>query len=121
MNTMLTHQADRPRSKLAMLALAGGLLGALGAGAATAAPADSETPSVVIHYSDLSLATESGVNTLYRRIVYAAKQVCPEETTGNLAARPVIQACREQAIARAVAQIHNARLAEVYASHSKRG
>jgi UrcA family protein len=102
-----------------LLALAGGLFGALCAGAATAASADGAVPSVVVRYGDLSLATDSGVNALYRRIVHAAKAVCPEETIDNLAARPIIQSCREQAIARAIAQIHNTRLAEVHAAHAK--
>jgi UrcA family protein len=101
--------------------LAGGLLGALGAGAAGAETADDGVPSVVVRYSDLSLATDQGVQTLYRRIAHAATQVCPEETIANPSVHPVIQACREQAIAKAVQHIHNARLAALYAAHAKQG
>jgi UrcA family protein len=107
--------------KVALGVLAGGLLGALGAGAASAATADSDLPSIVVRYSDLSLATDTGVNTLYRRIVSAAAQVCPEKSVANLSAYPVIESCRQQAIEKAVQQIHNSRLAALYAAHSKRG
>jgi len=126
MNTILTTRAVRPRSlfaqsKIALLVLGGGLLGAMGAGAASAAGADGDVPTILVRYSDLSLATDTGVNTLYRRIVSAAAQVCPEKSIGNLSAYPVIEACRQQAIEKAVQQIHNARLAALYAAHSKKG
>jgi UrcA family protein len=121
MNTVLTTQAARPQLKFALLVLAGGLLGALGAGAASAGAADDTVPSVVVRYNDLSLATDEGVQTLYRRIAHAAARVCPDETIANLSVHPVIQACRQQAIAKAVQQIHNSRLAALYAAHAKQG
>jgi UrcA family protein len=107
--------------KFAVGVLASGALAALGAGAASAATVDGGVPSIVVRYNDLSLGTDSGVNALYRRIVYAAAQVCPEETLSNLGARTVIEACRAQAIEKAVQKIHNARLAELYAANSKQG
>jgi UrcA family protein len=121
MTTALTTQAARPQFKFALLVLAGGLLGALGAGVAGAEPADDSVPSVVVRYQDLSLATDDGVKTLYRRIARAATQVCPEETRANLSVHTVIEACRQQAIARAVQQIHNSRLAALHAAHAKQG
>jgi len=105
--------------KIATAILGAGLAGVLCAGAAGAATADSDLPTVVVHYSDLTLGTDSGVNQLYRRIVFAAKQVCPDESDLRLQSR--VQACRDQAVARAIEQIHNPRLAALYAAHAKNG
>jgi UrcA family protein len=105
--------------KIATAMLGAGLAGVLCAGAASAATTDSDPPTVVLHYSDLTLGTESGVDQLYRRIVFAAKQVCPDE--GDLIRQQRAKVCRDQAVARAIAQIHNSRLAEVYAAHAKKG
>jgi UrcA family protein len=109
-----------PRAKLALL-LFGSLAGVTGVGAANAAAFDGKAPSIVVRYSDQSLATDSGVNDLYRRLVQASKQVCPDESVRDLARLQHVEQCREQAVARAVQQIHNSQLAAVYAAHSKNG
>jgi len=100
--------------------LGAGLAGVLCAGAASAATAaDSDLPTVVVHYSDLSLGTDSGVNQLYRRIVYAAKRVCPDAR--DLSRQQQVQLCRDQAVAGAIEQIHNPRLAALHAAHARNG
>jgi UrcA family protein len=108
------------RAGLALLLL-GGLAGVMAAGVAGAATSDNDPPSVVVKYSDLTLATDSGVNQLYRRIVSAAKQVCPDSPLRDFALQRQVDACRAQAVARAVRHIDNSRLAALYATRAKNG
>lgn len=103
--------------KLALLTL-GSLTAALSFGAVNAATPDNP-PSVVVKYSDQDLNTASGVNEVYRRIVRAAKQVCPEMSFQDLSLQKRILECRDQAVSRAIRQIDNAQLAALYAAHSK--
>ena len=103
--------------KLALLTL-GSLTAALSFGAVNAATTD-DPPSVVVKYSDQDLNTASGVNEVYRRIVRAAKQVCPEMSFQDLSLQKKVAECRDQAVARAIRQIDNAQLAALYAAHSK--
>jgi UrcA family protein len=115
--------AARSRSSPAKLALLmlGSVVAATGVGAANAATANSDVPSIVVKYSELSLATDAGVKELYRRIESAAKQVCPQPTIRDLIFAQRVVECRDQAVARAIRQIDNSRLAALYASHSKNG
>ena len=131
MNPIVTVRTPASRFKLVLGVLVGSLFGALGAGIAGAATADAATvgaaradadvPSLVVHYSQQTLGTDSGVHLLYARIVGAAKQVCPDETIRSLEAHTMVQQCRQQAIARAVQQINNPRLAAVHANTTKNG
>jgi UrcA family protein len=93
----------------------------MAAGGASAARLDSDVPSVVVKYSEQSLATDEGVYALYRRIKNAAQQVCPAEETRDLNRQSLIKECRNQAVARAIRQIDNSRLAALHAAHSKNG
>ncbi len=110
----------KPRRAGLALLLLGGLAGVMAAGVAGAATSDNP-PSVVVKYSDLTLATDSGVNQLYRRIVSAAKQVCPDSPIRDFGLQRQVEACRSQAVARAVRQIDNSRLAALHATRSKNG
>jgi UrcA family protein len=103
------------------LLLLGSLAGIMAAGVAGAAGLDSDVPSVVVKYSEQSLATDEGVYALYRQIKNAAKEVCPAEQTRDLKRQSLIQECRNQAVARAIRQIDNSRLAALHAGHSKNG
>ena len=105
-------------AKLALLAL-GTFTGALCLGAANAQSPKSDVPSIVVKYSDQSLATDKGVNELYRRIVRAAEKVCPDASMKNLSAQAKAEECRDQAVAKAVRQIDNSQLVALYAAHSK--
>ena len=120
MSTSITARAARPRAKIGLLLL-GSLAGMMAAGGAGAARLDSDAPSVVVKYSEQSLATDEGVYALYRQIKYAAKQVCPAEGTRDLKRQSLIKECRNQAVARAIRQIDNSRLAALHAAHSKNG
>jgi UrcA family protein len=120
MSHLSTARRQSPRAKFALLVL-GSLVGVLGLGAASAAPRDSEPTAVVVKYGDLNLATDTGVSALYRRIVYAARQACPDPSVKDLIFRERVVECRKQAVARAIRQVDNSRLAALYASHSKNG
>jgi UrcA family protein len=102
-------------TKSAALLLCG--FASMAANAATPANA----PSVAVKYDPQSLSTDNGVGELYQRIQYAAKAVCPDGSVRDLAAQQQVQACRRQAVARAIAQIDNSRLAALHAGHTKNG
>jgi UrcA family protein len=89
--------------------------------AVQAAPNDAEA-RIAVDYTDLDLTTSAGIETLYHRIVEAARRVCPQ-TNGPaaLAVKSRIRECREAAIADAVAQINDPRLAAVHAVVQRRG
>jgi UrcA family protein len=93
----------------------------MAAGAASAAGLDSDVPSVVVKYSEQSLATDEGVNALYRRITAAAGRVCPDAWTRDWGLKAQVEQCRKESIARAIRQIDNSRLAALHAAHSKNG
>jgi UrcA family protein len=119
MSNSIAARAAGAQAKFALLL--GSLAGVMGAGVACAASPDAGVPTFVVKYSEQSLATDAGVNDLYRRIKYAATKVCPEASIRDLAANRMVQECRDEAVARAIRQIDNSRLAALYASHSKNG
>jgi len=108
------------RNKFALVVLAG-LAGLAAFGTASAASPGSGAPTLAVHYTEQSLATDRGVNELYHRIASAAAKVCPDVSIRDLGAMRQVEACRNEAIARAIAQIDNSKLAALYASRSKNG
>ena len=58
---------------------------------------------------------------LYRRIQYAAAQVCPAVSYRDLDAHAHVRHCREQAVARALQQIDNPQLLAVHFMRAKNG
>jgi UrcA family protein len=110
---------DFMTSLAAKLLLVGGFAVAA-ASAAVASPTDSDVPSVVIHYTTASLASDSGVQALYRRIEMAAEKVCIEPV-GTRLPNPAVLKCRRDAVAGAVEKVHNTRLAAIYAARTKSG
>jgi UrcA family protein len=121
MSTFITARAAGSRLKIGLLMLTGAFGCALGVGTAAAQTSDNDVPRIVLHYSSQTLATDNGVQQLYRQIVHAAKQVCPDAGIHDLAARASALQCREQAVARAVHQVDSSELAALYATSSKRG
>jgi UrcA family protein len=118
MSHFTTPKTSGSRAKLAML-LVGSVAGIVAAGAASAASPSNDAPSLVVKYDRQSLATDDGVNSLYRRITYAARQVCPDADIRDLAAQQHVQQCRSHAVAAAIKAIDNSQLAALYAVHSK--
>ena len=109
------------KMKSAVLLLAGGLAVAA-AGTALASPANTDVAKVAVYYTEASLATDSGAQSLYHRIVRAAEEVCEDQVTaGSRLPSNAEQKCRRQAIATAVEKVHNPRLVAVYTSSAKSG
>jgi UrcA family protein len=114
-----TARAAGSRAKLALLVVAGSFGCVLAAGLANAANADA--PTRVVRYSTETLTSNDGLQDLYRRIQFAAKQVCPDSYSKDLHANQLVKACREQAVANAIHQINNPQLAALHDSSSKKG
>lgn len=81
--------------------------------ALAAQPSIEVVPSLTVSYSAVDLATDKDVQALYERIAVAARQVCPKYDSRDLEAFAVSRNCQHSAIARAIQQIGNARLAAV--------
>ena len=88
--------------------------------AATAAQPETTAPRIVVHYGDLDLTTQAGAEELYRRIAQAAHDVCPRPGRA-LTSLMATQACRRDALARAVDSMHNGMLAQVRAARLSHG
>ena len=110
---------------LTALAAAGALAAAalLGTPAvATAAQPAAAVPQLTVHYSYRDLATDQGTRALYERITLAARAVCPTYDPRDLDAFAASQQCQREAVARAVGEVGNGRLAAVYSrAHAHRG
>jgi len=111
MTTLTTSRAHGRGFNSALLLLIGGLAVAVAvASAAGASPADRDTPTAIIHYTTASLATDSGVRALYRRIEMAAEKVCPHEPANSQLPNEALIKCRHDTIAAAIAKVNNQRL-----------
>ena len=119
MNTSIPQRAAG-RGKIALLALAS-VAGIMGFGTGAAASPGIEVHQTVVQYNPASLANDAGVNDLYRRITVAAKLVCPDVSYRDFDAQYQVAQCRAQAVARAIRQIDNSRLAAVHAVRAKNG
>ena len=119
MNIKTTHRNSR-KFQLTLGMIGGCLLGAAMTQTAAAAPTEG-VPAVVVKYAAVSLTTEPGVRTLYRRLEAAARSVCPAESNRDLTSSTLAKQCREAAVDRAVRQINNPRLAEMRVVSAKRG
>jgi UrcA family protein len=108
--------ASRPSVALLMI-----LCGMVGATAASAATPEDDVPALKVRYTADALDTDHGAKVLYTRLVHAAEQVCPAQFSGSRLVSAAVQGCRDQAVARAVHQINNSRLAAVYTATTKRG
>lgn len=72
-------------------------------------------PTMKVRFGDLDLSSTRGIAALYRRIVYAAENVCsPLLQTGSLIPPPSFVACRKKAIAGAIASIDRSELTQYY-------
>lgn len=71
-----------------------------------AARADAQTVSKRVSYADLDLTNPAGRDTLHRRIVRTAREVCGGSTPGQeLGMREAIRRCQVKAIADTRAQV----------------
>lgn len=116
-----TVRVSLPKVTIAMILC--GIVSAAGIGAASAASAatpEQDAPSVVVKFPPGSLLTDSGARTVYRKIVSAAEQVCPQNPDSRIPNEAVRQ-CRAQSISRAVMKINNSKLAAIHDSASRNG
>jgi UrcA family protein len=107
--------------RTAGLAAAGVLVGVLAAVAAGAHDSvkDDDVPQLTVQYKASQLDSDQGARRLYSRLRSAAERVCPQPTTALI--NSAIAACREQAVAGAVAKIHSERLAALSNKSPKSG
>jgi len=120
MNTQLSSPrfaASRPAVTLLMILC--GIAGVAGAGAVGAATSEDAVPRHVVKYNPQALDTDKGAKAVYRRLVMAAEEVCPQSPSGSLMVNGAVEQCREQAVARAVREINNPRLAAIGGSREK--
>ena len=82
------------------------------------AAAPEEARSVTLQYRSTDLATAHGVISLYRRIRSAASSVCGTYDRALLQEKMMWHECVDQAVARAVADVHSESLT---AYHWRRG
>jgi UrcA family protein len=115
-----TKQVAVTRPKVTLLMVLCGVVGAVGAGAVSAASVADDVPRQVVKYSPDTLDSDAGVRSLYHRIVKAAEEVCPTVSGSRFVTTGVAE-CRAEAVARAVRQIDNPHLAALYEANSKRG
>jgi UrcA family protein len=108
-----------PKITIAMMVC--GIVSAVGVGAASAAASEDDVPAVALKYDPMSLTTDRGARELYKRLKYAANQVCPQYAATGPFVSAAVQQCRDQAVARAVLKINNPRLVAVYQSSIKNG
>lgn len=121
----MSRFALRPRSRLHTLAALAALgvlttatwLAAPAVASANASSADGLQTNVYYNLRDLS--TERGTRALYRRIVSAAQEVCPGYDSTSLEVVALSQECQRRAIARAIGEIGNSRLAAIDADAVK--
>jgi UrcA family protein len=120
MSIQIVNGAPR-RPQIPLIVLLCGLAGAIASSAASAAPGDEAPSQVKVKFSPAMLATEDGARSVYHRIVKAAELACPDMPTDSRIPNQAVLRCREQAVARAVHQINNPQLAEVYSASTKHG
>lgn len=75
-----------------------------------------DVPTRTVRYSDLDLGTQAGAKALYRRIRYAAEQVCGNPDWRQRFESAAVKACIGRAISSSVHSVNDARLTSVYES-----
>lgn len=107
------------RTKALIAAAASLALGMTGIGTSFASTSDDDAgPRVVVRYAEAELATAEGVRQVQQRILTAVGQICPAADTRDPEQWGRVEACREQAIARAAAQVKSPRLVAVLAGNT---
>jgi UrcA family protein len=111
-------RSRRIPTSLVSLALAIGSVSAIGVPVARADTSESDVPSKTVKFADLHLNTAAGTAQLYRRIRFAALDVCSPFDGADLEAKAHASACEAQAIDSAVSKVGNRNLTAYYVAHS---
>ncbi len=93
------------------------LTSALAAGAQiahAADPTDDSSRHVTVHFADLDVTNVEGEAALYHRLQSAAKSVCSEDNTKDLASESRVKTCESKAISAAVTEINRPTLTAYY-------
>lgn len=116
--------ATRVISRTSSLWIAGLAMLCVGAGIPHAHAGSPAAPlkSIKVKYGDLNLQNPAGIETLYRRIGRAARQVCDADTTlvypGEFRQ---LRECVETAMAKAVNDVNNKNLTAMFRAKNKTG
>ena len=117
----MTTAISNPTQFRRSLAVAGAFAALTVATASFAAAPSVAPPTVSVRFDDLNLTTTAGVNSLYRRISAAARQVCPDVYSRDLAVVAAGERCQASAVSQAVRELNNPQLALVHAAHVSHG
>ena len=74
-------------------------------------------PARTVRYADLNLNTPAGAAVLYKRIKYAAEQVCGDVNARQLKEAMAAKACVAQAVDAGVHAVNNVQLTREYNAH----
>jgi UrcA family protein len=85
------------------------------------AAADESTRSVTVRYADLNLASDAGAQKLLSRLSAAARQVCDDHGTRELARVVRADACFRETLSSAVIALHDERLSSMYRARTGPG
>jgi UrcA family protein len=86
--------------------------------AGSAAAAGPQVRTAAVRYGDLNLASDAGVRTLYTRLRAAAGNVCGPRDNRYMPLQLAWEKCRDEALATAIAEFGNTRLAALHRSSS---
>jgi UrcA family protein len=117
MTTAISNLTQFRRS----LAVAGAFAALTVATTSFAAAPSVDPPAVAVRFDDLNLSTTAGVSSLYQRISVAARQVCPDVFSRDLAVAAAGERCQASAVSQAVRKVNNPQLALVHAAHVSHG
>jgi UrcA family protein len=93
---------------LAVLTLTGSIFGSLAAGAvAHAGVADSDLRSKKVYFTPAELLGNAGIGHVHQRLASAAREVCRDYESRELARQRVFRQCVAASLARALAEIHD--------------
>jgi UrcA family protein len=74
-------------------------------------------PTRTVRYADLNLDTPAGISVLYKRIRYAAEEVCGDAKWRGLAEAAAAKACVDHAVYVSVHSLNNVKLTNEYQAH----
>jgi UrcA family protein len=112
------HHAVLPEDAVPLLAVSSRQ--ATAAHRSAAAHADQDRPHRAVTLADLDLANPEDVVKAYRRIHFAATQVCPDADSSDVWLRNSAKACVDAAVIRAVSQARSPLLASYLADRAPR-
>ena len=82
------------------------------------AEAEDGLPTVTVSYGDLNLASDAGVESLYRRLSRAASTVCKDFDRRSTEQRMKWQQCHEKALSAAVFDVNKASLTALHSGRN---